>query len=277
VNAFVAFFEGLPLPVGAIAVIGGFVALSVVLAKLTHRFLPVEVLREHNDLTGFIFAVVGVIYAVILGFVAIGVWERFAAAESATYAEASPLATIYRGADAIPRAAEVRRELRLYAHDIVELGWPAMASGRTDPHVELEAERIAVDINTIVPRNAREANLQQQMMTAAAASLTARDQRLAEDATGLNGLMWSVVIFGGFITVGFTYLFGFKQSLMQTLMIGTLALLIGLVIYLTMSLDYPFRGPLHVQPDAFERIITIFNRIDTDQTRADYIHARLSG
>jgi hypothetical protein len=49
---------------------------------------------------------------------------------------------------------------------------------------------------------------------------------------------------------------------MQTAMIGTLALLIGLVIFLTMSLDYPFRGAIRVGPEAFERALTVFDQID---------------
>ncbi len=261
-SGFVALFERLPLLAGAVVVVGGFVLLSVLLARLTHRFVPQEMLREHNDLTGFTFAVVGVIYAVLLGFVAIGVWERFSTAEGATYAEASPLAMIYRDAESFPQSGALRRELRRYVSDIIYISWPAMKRGGTDPAVEVEAEHLAREVNGLSPHDARESNLQQQMMTELASSLQARDQRLAEGATGLNGVMWTVVILGGFITVAFTYLFGFKRSSMQSAMIGTLALLIGLVIFLTMSLDYPFRGNIHVQPDAFERVLTIFDRID---------------
>jgi hypothetical protein len=89
-----------------------------------------------------------------------------------------------------------------------------------------------------------------------------RDARLTEDSTGLNGVMWFVVLSGGFITIAFTYLFGFRQTAMQTAMIGTLALLIGLVIFLTMSLDYPFRGGIRVGPEAFVRALTVFDQID---------------
>jgi hypothetical protein len=74
--------------------------------------------------------------------------------------------------------------------------------------------------------------------------------------------MWFVVLAGGFITIAFTYLFGFRQTVMQTAMIGTLALLVGLVIFLTMSLDYPFRGAIRVGPEAFERALTVFDQID---------------
>ncbi|MBV8636712.1 MAG: DUF4239 domain-containing protein [Candidatus Eremiobacteraeota bacterium] len=258
----VAFFEWLPLPVGAVVVVGGFVLLSVLLAKISRRFAPPELLTEHNELTGFIFAVVGVIYAVVLGFIAIGVWERFSGAQEVTYREASNLATIYRDAASLPGAGPLRNDLRVYVRDVIVRGWPAMQSGHPSDDTEVEAERVSRDVTTFDPRGARETNLHQQMIAAMAESLSARDERLTEDATGLNGLMWITVVLGGFITVGFTYLFGFKQSFMQTAMVGTLAFLIGLVIFLTMSLDYPFRGTVHVTPDAFERALTTFDTID---------------
>ena len=75
--------------------------------------------------------------------------------------------------------------------------------------------------------------------------------------------MWTVVFIGGFLTVAFSYLFGFARSVMQTIMIGTLALLIGLVLFLTMSLEILVPRAIHVGPDAFERALApTFNQID---------------
>ena len=38
------------------------------------RVVGVEVLERHNEVAGFIYAVLGVVYAVLLGFAAITVW-----------------------------------------------------------------------------------------------------------------------------------------------------------------------------------------------------------
>jgi len=42
---------------------------------------------------------------------------------------------------------------------------------------------------------------------------------------------------------------------MQQLMIGGLALVIGLVLFLVVALDYPFRGSIAVQPEAFRSLL----------------------
>jgi hypothetical protein len=255
-------FENLSLIPCAILVIGSVVVLSLLLAQLVARFAPPKVLQEHNDLTGFIFAVVGVIYAVLLGFIAIGVWERFADAEGRTYDEASNLVTIYRDAGEFPNGARLRSETRKYVENIIGRALPAMAHGNAEIGTSGGAESLARDFDRTIPRDTHEQALYPTMVAALDEAMLDRDERIAEDATGLNGIVWLVVWTGGVITIAFTYLFGFRRTAMRTAMIGTLALLIGLVIFLMLSLDYPYRGTIRVGPDAFDYAIQLFDRID---------------
>jgi hypothetical protein len=48
---------------------------------------------------------------------------------------------------------------------------------------------------------------------------------------------------------------------MQQLMIGGLSSLIGLVLFLVIALDFPFRGSIAVQPEAFRALLESFNAI----------------
>jgi Protein of unknown function (DUF4239) len=255
-------YQGLPLVPAAILVIGGIVAIATSVAPLAARFVSAEMRRDHNDLTGFIFAVVGVMYAVILGFVAVGVWERFTTAETRTYDEASSLATVYRDASSFSDGAKIRNDSRAYVHDVIRIGWPAMTAGKDSSTTELGAERLSRQVRGTSPLDRRGEALYPLMVGAMDEAMADRDARLAEDSTGLNAIMWTVVFVGAMITIAFTYLFGFRQTAMQTAMIGTLALLISMVIFLTLSLDFPFRGNIRVGPEGFERALSVFGQID---------------
>src|SRR5579872_2619180 len=94
-----AFFSSLPVYIGGPVFVGGFVAIAVLAGLLAHRYLPQSVLDQHNEIAGFVFAVVGVVYAVLLAFLAIGVWEHFQSSEESTYQEASSLTVVYRKSD----------------------------------------------------------------------------------------------------------------------------------------------------------------------------------
>ncbi|MDQ3834611.1 MAG: hypothetical protein M3315_13495, partial [Actinomycetota bacterium] len=58
-------------------------AVSIAGLVLVRRLTSLSVRQEHNDVAGFIYAVVGISYAVLLAFLVIAVWERFEAARDA--------------------------------------------------------------------------------------------------------------------------------------------------------------------------------------------------
>ena len=259
--AVIGWFENLALVPAAIIVIGGFTLVALLFARVVRMIFPAELLREHNELAGFIFAVVGVIYAVILGFVAVGVWERFVQADDRTYDEASAITAVYRDAGSFSNWQSLRRDVRSYVSYAVDVGWPALQAGRPLPDT-LSAEHLSRDVHHTPVHDMREQAVFGHMIERTSEALLDRDARVTEDATGLNGVMWMVVFVGGFVTVSFSYLFAFQRTLMQTVMVGMLAFLIGLVLFLMMSLDYPFRGAIRVGPEAFERALVNFDQID---------------
>lgn len=259
--AIIGWFEDIPLVPAAILIVGGFVLLSLLFARIVGILVPKDLLREHNELAGFIFAVIGVIYAVILGFVAVNVWERFVVADERTYDEASSVTAVYRDAGSFSNWRLLRRDVRIYVDYAIRVGWPALQEGKEPPD-ETDIELLSRDVHYTPIHDMREAQVFGHMLERTSEAMHDRDARLTEDASGLSSVMWAIVFLGGFITIAFSYLFGFQRTVMQTVMIGTLALLIGLVLFLTMSLDFPFRGAIRVGPDAFERALHNFDQID---------------
>src|SRR5262245_60240423 len=94
---------------GGVLLVGVMVLLAVAGAMLARRWVGVEVLKLNNEVAGFIYGVIGVLYAVLLGFTAIIVWEQFEKAETGVDQEANELADLYRDAHTFPD--DIRREL----------------------------------------------------------------------------------------------------------------------------------------------------------------------
>jgi glucan phosphoethanolaminetransferase (alkaline phosphatase superfamily) len=103
--------------------------------------------------------------------------------------------------------------------------------------------------------SARLAGIQAEILSAMNTAVMDRQTRLTIGFMGINGIMWLVLVAGAYVTVAFTYLFGFERTVMQQLMIGGLSLIIGLVLFLTLALDYPFRGSIAVGPEAFRALL----------------------
>jgi hypothetical protein len=113
---------------------------------LVQRLVPPTLREDHNDVAGFIYAVVGVAYAVLLAFVVISVWQDYEAARSTVESEANELAGIYFLADRFsePDRARVQDLARSYARAVVEEEWPLMERDEMSPRElapELAQER----------------------------------------------------------------------------------------------------------------------------------------
>jgi hypothetical protein len=81
--------------VATVVAVGGLV--------LVQSLVSTERRKQHNDVAGFIYAVLGVAYAVLLGLMLIAVWEQWNAAQDVASDEANELAGIFWFAHALPQ------------------------------------------------------------------------------------------------------------------------------------------------------------------------------
>ena len=63
-------------------------------------------------------------------------------------------------------------------------------------------------------------------------------------------VIWWIIFFGGAITTGYTYLFGFHNFRMHIITTAAVSTSLALVVVLIIALDWPFRGEVSVTPDA---------------------------
>ncbi|MBV8489423.1 MAG: DUF4239 domain-containing protein [Candidatus Eremiobacteraeota bacterium] len=251
----IAWLESLPTSIAGFVIVGLFVVSTLVLGYLVAAFTSEEVRAAHTDRAGFILAVIGVVYAVLLAFVAVGVWERFQQAEARSYEEASAIATIYRDSESFPNSEALRAAVLRYVHSVIEDEWSMMTLGDQSGFSHALSDAMDRHIRSLRVESASQANIQSRMLAASETALADRQERLTLDFIGINDIMWVVLFVGAYITVGFTYFFGFDRTIMQQLMIGALSLLIGLVLFLIMALDFPYRGSIAVSPDAFRVLL----------------------
>jgi TRAP-type C4-dicarboxylate transport system permease small subunit len=81
--------------VSGVLVIGAICLAALAGLELVQRLVPADSRRQHNDVAGFIYAALGVIYAVLLALVVIAVWEEFDAANDTVEQEANAVAEIF--------------------------------------------------------------------------------------------------------------------------------------------------------------------------------------
>lgn len=84
------FLTELPLWQLILAVIVIPTAIAIGFQVLVRRWVGIERLVLNNEVAGFIFAIIGVVYAVLLAFVIIAVWEKFSEGQTSVARESPP-------------------------------------------------------------------------------------------------------------------------------------------------------------------------------------------
>ena len=86
----------------------------------------------------------------------------------------------------------------------------------------------------------------------------ARRMRLVAAEEGMPGVLWAILVFGAVVAVGFTYLFGLRNTWAHRLMVMSLTAVIALVLFTIGVMEHPFSGGARIEPDAFELILERF-------------------
>src|SRR5271166_341036 len=234
-------------------------AAAMIGQALIHNWVGVPRLAKNNEIAGFKFATVGVIYAVLLAFAVIVVWEKFSEAENAVALEGAAAAALFRYAEGDePEAKALRGALVKYLKSAIEQEWPKMEGESESRDVTAalsDVYRAAMALN----RSATRTHADMAEVFAQIDHLTTARRIRLHLATGLvPDVIWVVLFAGGFLTIGFTLFFGSENLPAQLAMTGALSVLVTMGLAVIVSIDHPFTGPIHVRPHAIEAVLDEF-------------------
>jgi hypothetical protein len=236
------------------------ILLSIAGMYLVRQRIPFARLKDNNEVAGFIYSMIGIVYAVLLGFIVVVVWEKYSDTENSVQEEAVHISILLRDAQTLPEAArsQLQERLLIYAKSVVEEEWKTMAKGQSSPTTTDAYDKIWTAYYAIQPQSEREKIFYQESIKGLSDLSHSRRFRLLSSRSGMPVALWVLLIGGGVIAVGFTYLFGIESARTQMLMVASLAGLIGFILFLIISLDFPFSGDLRIEPEAIKGVIELW-------------------
>jgi hypothetical protein len=218
---------------------------------VVRRFVKLDRLRANNEVAGFKFATVGVIYAVLLAFVVIVVWEKFNSADSGVAREAGASVTIYRLTGGLDdqHGAAIRKALTAYLDAVIKQDWPAMEHGKVSGASDSAMNELYRAVLRYHADSGESVVLAELLRQVDILSQSRRDRVVAANS-GVPTVLWVVLIGGAILTVCFTFFFGTDNLRAQAMMTGALALLTFAGLLAIVAIDQPFGGSVRVKPDA---------------------------
>jgi len=238
-----------------------FVAISICGLTLVRRFIPIHKLKVHNDVAGFIFATIGVIYAVMLAFMVMVSWQNFEGATKIVEKEASCLAAIYRDSQPLGNnfKLEVRSAIKDYIGSIIKDEWKTLTRGEQSEKTQVFSNKIWNLYGSYTPKT----DIQKIFFAESVRKMNEvgelRRMRIIESQAGIPSVLWVILFSGALITISFTFFFGTENFGAQLLMTSILAALIALILFAIMSLDFPFTGDQTISPKPMKFILKHFS------------------
>ena len=250
-----------PVWLSSILLVGPMTIIAMAGPIFVRRRVNLHQLRLNNEVAGFKFATVGVLYAVLLGFAVITVWEKFSEAENAVAQEAAAVATLYRlaaGIDGDPGAA-LRGCLTQYVKQAIAEDWPAMEHGHESRTVTQALNGAYAALLTFAPRDTRGAAVLAEALHQLDMVTQARRMRLVLAPGATPRVLWLVLSSGAILTIGFTLFSGTENVRAQVAMTGALSFLIFSGLLMITAIDHPFAGAVRVQPEALSIVLEDFS------------------
>ncbi len=250
----------------AVAIIGGACTLAAVGVIVTRPYVHRHVGEGHNDVLVPIFLNAGVLYAVLLGFLVIAVWENYGATKDNASLEAATMVSLYRLADGMSGAhsGQARPQVRAYMKAVIEDEWPMLS--RSSEGSSLARKQIGGMFRDFSNMNTNalstHSQVNQSFLDTLSQVVAYRNKRLIEATEGLSWIMWLGAIVGAGIIMTMSFFLYMEHRGPHLAIAVLMAALIGTLLYIIVLLDHPFEGPMALKPDAFQSALAVLDDAD---------------
>ena len=201
----------------------------------------------------------GILFALLVGFIAVEVWSNYDKAKGAVATEASALRALVLLAGAFPEEQKTRIHALVDRHIEVAVneGWPAMAQHRMTLST-LPTSLIAAlqETLTLKPAGDSQRIAQTEMVKAIQEAADARRQRIVVSQSAVGSVKWAGILLQGICTLIAIAMVHSDNRLACAIAMTFFATGIALSLLLIAAYSRPFTGEISVRPDLLKQVIT---------------------
>lgn len=253
----------MPAPLVGLVVVIITVSFAVLGLVVTRRVFPQRRLAATDGVAGHVFNLAGVLYAVLVAFVVVVVWEQLNQAEKGTEAEAIAISDLLRDSAGLPVANRpaLQQSLIGYTNDVVDDEFPRMRHGETIEQQSDHLTEVWQNYLQVQPVSEREITFFQESITRLDELGSARKTRISGSQSEIPGELWVLLLGGGMVMLLFTYMFPSPDVVVHGVLIALAGSLLAFVLYLTFAMEHPFVGSIAVSPEAYQHVLDTWSQL----------------
>lgn len=233
------------------------VAVSVLGLLAFRRLAGSERFEPANAVTSQMFALAGILYAVLVAFVVVVVWEQFDEAKAATNSEANAIADLLRDSEALPAESRdvIRHRLIAYTEDVVDDEFARLHQGASIEQQSAQLSDIWSSYLDVRPVSQIQVSFLNEDISKLDDLGSSRKTRITSSHSEIPVELWVLLIGGGATMLFFTYLFGTRHVAVHASSVALAGALLSFVLFLIFALEHPFVGQLSVPDDPYVQVL----------------------
>ena len=212
---------------------------------------------EDNDTAALAHAFVGVLYAVALGLMVVGVQSDYTEVEMAVMKEAYLAGDLYIDSEGLSGrdGADIQDLTEKYVDAVIQKEWPSVRPGKL---VEQETQGIIDELSYRIisyrPETDRDLVVYAEVLAGLNELLDQRRERLHLGSDGVGLVTWMVVTMGALITIGMAWFYNTRSTYAHYGLVASMSFMFGLMIFLIVAMDHPLWGQFSVSSAPFETV-----------------------
>jgi uncharacterized protein DUF4239 len=249
----IQWLNDLPVSTGAVIVVGGGIAISIIGTLIVNFYFTPDQLVANNIIGGFKYAFLSSVYAGYIGLLLFGVYQKYDDVRSDIIVEVNALTTLDRVTAAFPKDTgdQLRKELRDYARAVATIEWPQMQLRRLGFESSPTLDDLYYTYLAIEPQTEKQVSAFQYSLQLLEVVRTDRGHRIRLSFGALTPLLWGVAAIGTLVSIIFPWFFG-SPTIVAPLLMSTLVATVTMSVFLViLKLSYPFGGDYGILPNAF--------------------------
>jgi hypothetical protein len=222
------------------------------------RLAETEWARAFKAVSPGLLPVLGVLFALLVGFIAVEVWSNFDKAKAAVATEASALRAVVLLARTFPDEQKTRTEALINRHieEAVNKEWPEMAHQRatlsTLPTALIEELH---DMLAMHPADDSQRLAQPEMIRALHTALEARRHRIVISESSVGAVKWVGILLQALCTLVAIAMVHSDNRRTCAITLTLFATGVALSVLLIAAYSRPFTGEISVTPELLKQVI----------------------
>jgi len=249
----------LPIPWMALVIFSAIYLLAAAIYLTLIRLAVDDRARAFKALSPGMLPPLGIIFGLLVGFVAVQVWNDFDRAKTAVINEASALRAIVLLAQHFPDEQKSRLRALVNSHieEAVQQEWPAMAAQRatleTLPQALVQCLEVTLNLK---PADESQAIAQREIVDFLGKAAEARRQRIVISQSSVSSVKWAAILLMALITLIAIAMVHSDNRLTCGIALALFATGIAASVLLIATYTRPFTGDISVTPDLLQQVIT---------------------